>query len=158
MELQPHQALQNQLAQPTSAMPTVPSVDTIARTDSLLAIFSDLKRRAGRSPGPDGLRYDDLGRSEAAAVLRGLGQAIRNGTYRPHPSRSVQIPKTNGKGYRELHLRNLCDRVVASALERALAPFWSRVFLPGSMGFRPGRAVWRMLAPLAHTVGTQTRV
>src|SRR5260370_3828722 len=113
MELQPHQALQNQLAQPTSAMPTVPSVDTIARTDSLLAIFSDLKRRAGRSPGPDGMRYDDLGRSEAAAVLSGLVQAIRTGTYRPHPNRSVPIPQTYSKGYRQLHLLNLSDRVLA---------------------------------------------
>src|SRR5205807_125345 len=43
-----------------------------------------------------------------------------------------------GAGHRTLTLRNVCDRVVAAALNGALTPFWEGMFLPGSMGFRPG--------------------
>jgi retron-type reverse transcriptase len=59
----------------------------------------------------------------------------------------VAIPKSDG-GRRVLRIRNLCDRIVAAALNDALSPYWETVFFPGSMGFRPGRGVWTLLAEL----------
>jgi hypothetical protein len=37
---------------------------------------------------------------------------------------------------------------VAAALNKALTPHGESIFLPFSMGFRPGRSVWRLLAEL----------
>jgi DSBA-like thioredoxin domain len=78
------------------------------------------------------------------------------GSYRPGPVRSVRIAKLNG-GHRTLRLSNLCERVVAAALHRALEPLWERTFLPWSMGFRPGRSVWRLLAELEATMVREDR-
>src|SRR5262245_51919533 len=57
------------------------------------------------------------------------------------------IPKLKG-GQRTLQLSNIVDRVVSAALNKAMTPFWESVFLPCSMGFRPGRGVWHLLAEL----------
>ena len=57
-----------------------------------------------------------------------------------------------GGGSRTLRLRNVADRVVSSALHRALTPLWEAVFLPRSMGFRPGRSAWGLLAELELAV------
>jgi hypothetical protein len=139
-------------ARSTTRGPCPPTLAAVADADNFLRVFHDLRRRAGRAPGPDGLTYADLGRGEAAGVLRDLARAVRDGTYRPGPGRRVSVPKGHGQGRRTLTLRGVCDRVVAAALNGALTPFWEGVFLPGSMGFRPGRGAWRLLAALEATV------
>jgi hypothetical protein len=117
-------------------------------------IFDDLNRTAGQAPGPDGLIYGSLGRSEKGNVVRGVSQLILTGTYRPGPARTVNIPKPKG-GHRALTLRSILDRIVATALRRAMEPLWEAQFLPESMGFRPGRSTFHLLASLEHTMMTQ---
>lgn len=129
----------------------------VGEHENLLQIFHDLKHRAGQAPGPDGLTYNDLGPREAAALMRSLARTVRDGSYRPSTCRKVRIPKASGKGFRELRVRNLCDRVVSAALYEALNPLWEQVFLPRSHGFRPQRNVLRLLAELEHTMVTQDR-
>jgi hypothetical protein len=126
-------------------VPGLPTVEQVAGTDNLIDIYFEMKRTAGKAPGPDGVTYNEMGRREVAEVMRVLSRAVLAGTYRPGPTRAVPIPKLKG-GTRTLHIANLCDRVLAAALNRALEPLWESVFLPCSMGFRPGRGVWRMLA------------
>src|SRR5205807_165578 len=77
--------------------------------------------------------------------------------YKPYASRGVRIPKCSGKGFRTLHIRNIADRVVAAALSQALTPFWEARFLPGCMGFRPGKGVWHALARLEGAMMTENR-
>jgi hypothetical protein len=136
---------------------TVPSVEQIADPEILIEVCHQLKRQAGQAPGPDGVTYADLSPSEVASCMRGLSKILLNGLYRPSPGRLVQIPKASGKGHRTLTLRNVLDRVVAAALNEALAPFWERVFLPGSMGFRPRRGPWDMLIELERRVLGENR-
>jgi hypothetical protein len=122
------------VAVPTDALPTVAQ---IACSNNLIATYYDLKSRAGQAPGPDNLTYDDLAHREVADLFRLVSAAVLVGDYELGPTRPVPIPKLKGD-YRTLHLANLIDRVLSAALNRALQPFWETVFLPWSMGFRPG--------------------
>jgi hypothetical protein len=140
-----------------NGVPPLPSLDAVADPENLIRVFRELSHRAGQAPGPDGLTYADLGRGEAAGLLRGLGQAIRAGTYRPGPGRRVRIPKSGAMGHRVLTVRGILDRVVAAALNERLTPYWEPLFLPGSFGFRPRRGVWHALARLERAMTQQDR-
>jgi retron-type reverse transcriptase len=127
-------------------------MEQIADPENLIRVFHELKRNAGQAPGVDGVTYVDLSAIEVGACMRGLAQVLVHGHYRPAPSRLVTIPKANGKGNRALSLRNILDRVVASALNEALTPVWENIFLPNSMGFRLRRGPWDMLIQLEKTM------
>jgi hypothetical protein len=133
-----------------------PTVEQIAATDNLIRVYYDLQAQGGPAPGPDGFSYGDWGRCEVAGILRELSAAVCAGRYQPQPSRRVPIPKTNG-GVRILRISNLCDRVLATALHQAMERVWEPVFLPCSMGFRPGRGVLRLLAELQRVMVDQDR-
>lgn len=135
----------------------IPTIDVIAATDNLLNTYHDLHRDGGQAPGPDGIRYADLGRGEVAAIMRLVSQVIRDGSYRPHRARSLRIPKASGRGQRTLRIQGIIDRVVATALHRALSPVWESIFHDRSYGFRPGRGPWDMLAHLEYEITTHDR-
>jgi hypothetical protein len=136
--------------------PQKPIVEQIAATDNLIRVYYKRKADGGQAPGPEGFTYADWSRREVASILRDLSAAVCAGRYRPQPSRSVPIPKANG-GVRTLRISNLCDRVVATALHQAMERVWEPVFLPCSMGFRPGRGVLRLLAELERSMLDQDR-
>src|SRR5262249_12731245 len=123
----------------------------IADHDFLLDVFEALRQFGGPAPGPDGISYQEIGFSEAADALRLITRRIRNREYKPGPSRLKRIPK-GGQRYRDLHLRCIVDRVVASAVKQVVAPHLERVFLPCNMGFRSKRGVWTFLAAMANAV------
>jgi hypothetical protein len=133
------------------------SVKAIADVNNLATVFELMRNKNGPSPGPDGLRYGDVGRRELFDLLRPVSKAILNGSYKPGPARIVTIPKAGGRGMRALKLRNLIDRVVARALAEALTHFWEKIFLDGSHGFRPGRSTLTLLAHLERAVTEQGR-
>ena len=64
----------------------------IADPRTLRLAWDDLARDGGTSPGPDGMRYRDLGDAEVWCLCRALTQAIRKGDYRPAPERIVMVP------------------------------------------------------------------
>lgn len=132
---------------PTTQPAKEPTVEEIVDVEHLYCVYDSLRRDAGQAPGPDGVRYPDLGRSEVAAVLRQLRRAVLEETYQPQPGRKVEIPKATG-GVRVLTIGNTIDRLLAKALNNALEPVWERVFLPCSYGFRPQRSAWDLLADL----------
>jgi hypothetical protein len=154
---QRRQQRRKQAALPPKADPTIePSVKEIASTDNLLDVYEALKRDAGKAPGPDGFTYSSWGRSEVAQIMRELTRTVLKGSYSQQPCRQIRIPKTDGR-HRTLSIRNLCDRVLSAALNGALTPFWEKIFLPQSMGFRPGRSTWHVLAELDFVMPTQNR-
>ncbi len=136
---------------------SLPTLRQIADHENLITAFYDLKRDAGRSPGPDGIAYDQLGRREVSAVMRGLSKEIIDGTYEPSKARQVKIRKSSGKGFRTLSLRSILHRVVAKVLADALGPYFDQMFLPGSHGFRPGRGPWSMLVEMERIILEQGR-
>jgi retron-type reverse transcriptase len=133
---------------------TLPTLAFIANKDYLLWVFEQMKRRGGQAPGLDGLRYQDLSRSEIAAAFRDqVAPAIRNGTYRPYPYKQIDIPKGNGET-RPLRLRIIIDRVVAGAIYRALVPYFEPRFLPCSYGFRAAAKNWTARGAKQETYNT----
>jgi retron-type reverse transcriptase len=138
---------------PTTAL----DVAMIADVDNLAAVWEVMRKENGQAPGPDGIRFPDLGRHELYKALRRTRMAILAGTYRPGPAREVKIPKAGNRGFRNLTLRNLIDRVIAKAVNEAMVPFWENIFLDGSHGFRPDRSNWTLLANLERAVVGQGR-
>jgi len=135
---------------------TEPTVEQIADPENLIETFEQLKAKAGQAPGPDGVTYSVLSRREVPAIMRDLSQLVIAGEYGPGPGRRVPIPKTGG-GRRTLTIRGILNRVLAAAINRAMEPIWERVFLPWSMGFRPGRGVWQLLVELERIMVEQDR-
>ena len=132
------------------------SLAKIVAPENLLLAYDKLQRDGGHAPGIDGLTYHDLSRTEIAGVLRQVSKAITRRQYRPYPARLVSIPKGNGR-HRELRLATIADRTAAKALQEAITPVLDRLFLPGSMGFRPGRGVWDVLLGIERTAIQEDR-
>lgn len=110
----------------------------VADPRNLFLAFQKLSSEGGQAPGPDGLRYADLSKSEVFAWARAAGKAILAGTYRPGPERCLQIPKASGKGTRTIRLTSILDRAVGRALTQILQPVLDPLFLPTTVGYRPG--------------------
>jgi hypothetical protein len=138
----------------TESVSAVPTVEQVADVNNLIATYYDMKARAGQAPGPDGVTYSDMGSREVAELMRELSRAVIGGSYRPGPTRRVPVPKLRG-GTRTLAIGNVCDRVVAAALSKAMESVWERIFLNGSMGFRPNRGVWRLFVELEAVMAAQ---
>ncbi len=125
--------------------------------EHLFNCFQELQRRGGPAAGLDGVRPIDVSPSEFGQIAGSLSTCLRDGTYRPTPTRSQLIPKSGSSEMRELQIGNLCDRVVGKAVHSALSPAIDEAFLEGSWGFRPNRNTWGMLADLLNTMVSEKR-
>nr|WP_198409482.1 group II intron maturase-specific domain-containing protein [Limnochorda pilosa] len=91
------------------------------------------------APGVDGMTVEEL-----LPYLRKRWAQIKGelleGTYRPAPVRTVEIPKPGGKGTRMLGIPTVLDRLIQQALQQVLSPIFEPDFSQSSYGFRPGRS------------------
>lgn len=124
--------------------------------ENLLSTFRVLEAEGGPAPGPDGVRFSDLGRQERAAAIRRLHAATADGSWKPGPSRQVRIPKPT-RGTRILRMRNVLDRVISKAVTEAITPALDQMMLDCSIGFRPARGHLDMLAELAASIESENR-
>ncbi|MEO2034273.1 MAG: reverse transcriptase domain-containing protein, partial [Planctomycetaceae bacterium] len=108
---------------------------------NLEAAYTILKAKGGKGPGLDGLTFDDLTTAELHEMFRGVSQAIKTRTYKPHPVRHVEIPKANGKK-RLLSIPTIADRTAAKAFLICLDSFFKKL-LPGV-----GRSTHRLFAQM----------
>ena len=71
--------------------------------------------------------------------LKGLGEDLRDGRYRPQQVQRHYIPKPGGREKRPLGIPTVRDRVAQTATRLVLEPIFERDFAEHSYGFRPGR-------------------
>lgn len=112
-------------------------IDKVYRRETLKAAWHKVRDNAGAA-GVDGQSVESFS-ARAEIYLAELGQALKNGEYRPEPIKRVEIPKGGGK-IRPLGIPAVKDRIVQTALKLVIEPIFEREFEESSYGFRPGRS------------------
>lgn len=104
----------------------------------------------GGAAGGDRITVRDFA-ARAHLNLGLLSNALAEGSYRPGPVRSVQIPKRRGERPGETRLLRIpcvVDRVAQTAAAMALSPLFEEEFEDSSFGFRPGRSIYQAVAQI----------
>lgn len=113
-----------------------------------------------KAAGIDRVTKDQY-RQSLDANIATLHRALREGSYRPRPSRQVLIPKPQG-GTRPLAVGCLEDKVVQTLAARILEAVFDPIFRRESYGFRRGisahQAVGRLFETIASRSGSCTVV
>lgn len=76
-----------------------------------------------------------------SGLLDELAAQLKDGSYRPSPTRRVMIPKPGRGELRPLSLSTVRDRIVQTAVKIVLEPVFEADFLSCSFGCRPRRSV-----------------
>lgn len=124
------------------------SVPYIASRENLFQVATELSQRLRCAPGRDGIRAENLTRSEIGQIAGCVSQKVLDGSYRPHKSKLVRIPKPDSDETRTIQVSNFWDKVISSALNKIVSPLLDGQLLDVSYGFRPERNLWRLLADL----------
>jgi RNA-directed DNA polymerase len=112
-------------------------MDKVYAERTLRAAWERVRRNSG-SAGIDHQSVQAFA-AQAERYLGELGEALREGTYRPEAVRRVWIPKSGSAERRPLGIPTVKDRVVQTALKLVLEPIWEAEFAEQSYGFRPKR-------------------
>lgn len=127
------------------------------RMTSLVHHFNEANlRRAfqeldgSKAPGIDRVTKEQY-RKDLDSNVAALAKSIREGRYRPLPSRQVLIPKPQG-GTRPLAVGCLPDKVVQTLAARILEAVFEPMFSPRSYGFRSGKTAHQAVGRLNESI------
>ena len=112
-------------------------VDKVIRPTTLEIAWHKVARNKGAA-GVDGQSIERFA-AQSERYLQELHDSLKDGSYRPHPVKRVEIPKGDGRT-RPLGIPTVKDRIVQTALKMVIEPIFEVQFRPGSYGFRPGRS------------------
>ena len=111
-------------------------MDKVWAPKTLMRAWAKVRSNKGVA-GVDGQSIERFA-AKAEIYLSELSTALREGTYRPHAVKRVEIPKGDGKT-RPLGIPTVKDRIVQQAVRLVIEPIFEAAFSEGSYGFRPGR-------------------
>lgn len=115
---------------------------------NLRRAFQELS--GSKAPGIDRVTKDQY-RKDLDANIEALARALREGRYRPRPSRQVLIPKPQG-GTRPLAVGCLEDKIVQTLAARILEAVFEPIFSRHSYGFRHGKSAHQAIGRLYETI------
>jgi RNA-directed DNA polymerase len=116
-----------------------------------------LSKKGSRTAGIDGVTRKHLAAQTAQdALVQEIQQELRDGSFRPQPSKRIYIPKSSGKK-RPIGISILKDRVVQMLLKMVLEPIYESDFLNCSNGFRPGRCTMDCIALLDSYINRRNK-
>lgn len=104
----------------------------------VLRMAYDLAKQNRGASGIDGVTFEQVEAEGADVLIATLSRELQERSYKPLPSRRVQIEKEEG-GKRVLKIPAIRDRVVQGALVIIMQPIFEADFQAGSFGYRPGR-------------------
>ena len=119
-----------------------------------------LTAKGATAPGPNGQRYADFDDCEVWSLLKSIGEAIRNDTYRVGDEKEVKIPKDRSdpsRGTRPISLIDIEDRVVQRAAVEILQLLLDPLFGRNVLGYRPQHGRLHALALAEQTVFQEDR-
>lgn len=112
--------------------------DRIWRGDVLQEAWKRVRKNKGAA-GIDRVTLAAVEEYGAERLLAELQRDLREGSYRPSPTRRVDIPKPDG-GKRPLGIPTVRDRIAQQAARLVLEPIFEAGFSDASHGFRPRRS------------------
>ena len=113
--------------------------DKVFRRDVLWRAWVAVRRNNG-PPGIDRTTLAEVEECGVARLLDEVAAELREGRYRPLPTRRVLIPKPGTAEKRPLSIPTVRDRIVQAAVKIVLEPIFEADMLPCSFGFRPRRS------------------
>jgi RNA-directed DNA polymerase len=123
----------------------------ICKLETLQESYELAKQNNG-APGVDGVTFKEVEASGTDKFLAAIQVELLDKSYRPIGSRKVQIPKADGKSFRELSIPSIKDRVVQGAVKLILEPIFEADFQEGSFGYRPKRQVEEAIARVTTAI------
>jgi RNA-directed DNA polymerase len=113
--------------------------DKVYRRDVLERAWGQVRANRGAA-GIDRITLAAVEQYGVDRLLDELGADIKDGSYRPLPSRRVFIPKPGSQERRPLSIPTVRDRIVQTALKTVIEPLFEADFEPCSFGFRRKRS------------------
>ena len=111
-------------------------INIILNEDFLEKCYLRIKSKPGNStPSSDGETLDGIN----LRWFQNVSNAIKDGTYKPKPSRVVYIPKKNSKEKRRLVINSPRDKIIQEGFRGILSMIYDHTFSEYSYGFRQNR-------------------
>lgn len=124
-------------------------METILSRENMMAALRRVVANKG-APGIDKMSVEQL-KPYLLEHWPRIREELLADRYRPAPLRGVEIPKTGGKGMRQLGIPTALDRLIQQAMHQVLMPIFDPDFSASSYGFRPGRSAHdAVLAARSH--------
>lgn len=125
-------------------------MEVILKRENILLAYRNIKSNDGsKTPGTDGVTFDDIGKlapDEVVDKVRFITIGSTHG-YRPKPVRRKEIPKPyDPTKNRPLGIPRVWDRLVQQCIKQVMEPICEAKFSENSYGFRPNRSAENAIA------------